>query len=88
MVGLLPTPNGRQEQLSLCRVFHTNVVALTQLVPSLISFYKKAEKTGGANQYYEKFSIRYNIDTILNFLWKLPQYKHVVTSECSSTDPM
>lgn len=48
---------------------------------SLFRLYVDVEHTGSHTQFYDKFSIRYRIGTILESLWYLPDYRKSVQNE-------
>ena len=45
-------------------------LANNHLVSSLIKFYIDIETTGASSEFYDKFSIRFNISVIFISLWK------------------
>ncbi len=45
-------------------------LANTRLVSALIHFYVDVESTGASSEFYDKFSIRFNISVIFISLWK------------------
>ncbi|EPZ32290.1 U box domain-containing protein [Rozella allomycis CSF55] len=55
------------------QLFHDPFV-VSHFIPSLIQFYIDAESTGASSQFYDKFSIRYEISLIFKFLWKLDDH--------------
>jgi ubiquitin conjugation factor E4 B len=64
---LLPTKNN----LLPIDMFEKNQFVVKMLIPGLINFYIDCERTGGNNQFYDKFSIRYRISDIIEYLWNL-----------------
>lgn len=69
----------------------SNIIELNKgiqnnLVETLLKFYKKTEKMGGFNQFFEKFSVRYNIGRILLYIWDMYEYKHLIILECTQMD--
>ena len=56
----IPFEDGYQSP-KLATLFEVNPVSLKHLIPSLLYLYVDIEFTGGANQFYEKFNVRYQI---------------------------
>ena len=52
-------------------MFGRNKFVQTLLIPALVRWYVDCERTGSHNAYYEKFSIRYRISEIIEYLWNL-----------------
>ena len=46
-------------------------MSLKHLIPSLLYLYVDIEFTGGANQFYEKFNVRYQIGELCEYLWSV-----------------
>lgn len=58
-----------------------------QFLPgSLFRLYVDVEHTGSHTQFYDKFSIRYRIGSILESLWYMPDYRKSVRKEASDQD--
>ncbi|KAF0269903.1 hypothetical protein FOG51_03712 [Hanseniaspora uvarum] len=53
----------------------SNKMANDSLLYGLLDFYIKVEKTGGSNEFYDKFNSRYYISMILEQLYKIPFFK-------------
>lgn len=48
----------------------------TQYLPlALTHFWVDIEHTGSSHQFYEKFSIRYNVSHVIRYLWTLPRHR-------------
>eukprot|EP01122_Echinamoeba_exundans_P013130 TRINITY_DN5679_c0_g1_i1.p1 TRINITY_DN5679_c0_g1~~TRINITY_DN5679_c0_g1_i1.p1 ORF type:complete len:1180 (+),score=276.71 TRINITY_DN5679_c0_g1_i1:327-3866(+) len=48
----------------------------TQFLPAAITkYWVDIEHTGASSQFYEKFSIRYNISQVIRYLWTLPRHR-------------
>mgnify|MGYP003365443375 FL=1 len=62
-----------------------NPTASEHLLYGLLDFYIQVEKTGGSNEFYDKFNSRYYISMILEQLYKIPHFKqqliHLALSE-------
>ncbi|KAF7257772.1 hypothetical protein EG68_04645 [Paragonimus skrjabini miyazakii] len=63
-----PAVSGRPNDLHNAVKLHP--LATTHLINSLIQFYIQIESTGATNEFYDKFSIRYNIATIFITWWR------------------
>ena len=44
-------------------------------MPALLRLYVDIEFTGGNNQFYDKFNIRYQIGEILEYAWKVEPHR-------------
>ncbi|TGZ63566.1 hypothetical protein CRM22_006886 [Opisthorchis felineus] len=70
--------------------FHTAVklhpLSTTHLLSSLIQFYINVESTGATNEFYDKFSIRYNISTIFITWWREGFLKTLFIREAESNE--
>ncbi|KAA3674208.1 ubiquitin conjugation factor E4 B [Paragonimus westermani] len=70
--------------------FHNSVklhpLATTHLISSLIRFYIQVESTGATNEFYDKFSIRYNIATIFITWWREGFLKSLFIHEAASDE--
>ncbi|XBW37460.1 hypothetical protein QEN19_003042 [Hanseniaspora menglaensis] len=53
----------------------SNPTASEHLLYGLLDFYIQIEKTGGSNEFYDKFNSRYYISMILEQLYKIPHFK-------------
>lgn len=51
------------------------------LLHALMKFYIEAESTGSHTQFYDKFNIRYEIDTIIKCIWPNPIYRDKLAKE-------
>ncbi|KAA0186712.1 Ubiquitination factor E4B, partial [Fasciolopsis buskii] len=63
-----PSVSGRSNEFHKATKMHP--LATTHLISALIQFYITVESTGATNEFYDKFSIRYNISTILITWWR------------------
>mmetsp|Transcript_140655 Transcript_140655/g.244953 ORF Transcript_140655/g.244953 Transcript_140655/m.244953 type:complete len:956 (-) Transcript_140655:1043-3910(-) len=63
-------------------VFQTTVDP-AKLVPALMVLYCDMENLGGHNQFYEKFTPRYYIAELFNYLWDIPKYKAAFKTEAT-----
>lgn len=52
-----------------------NATANEHLLYGLLDFYIQVEKTGGSNEFYDKFNSRYYTSMILEQLYKIPHFK-------------
>ncbi len=70
-------------------LFERNKFAVLNIIPALIRFYIDCERTGGNNQFYDKFSIRYRISEIIEHLWNSPNsdslFRKSLITECRNT---
>lgn len=71
----IPFEDGYQSQ-KLLSLFEVNPVSLKNLVPSLLYLYVDIEFSGGANQFYEKFNVRYQIGELCEYLWSVQAHKN------------
>lgn len=56
-----------------------------QYVPSfLMKFYTDVETTGSSSEFFDKFTIRYNISIILKGMWDSPVHRQAIVSESRS----
>jgi ubiquitin conjugation factor E4 B len=51
------------------------------LLHALMQFYIEAESTGGHNQFYDKFNIRYEIFQVIRCIWSNPVYRENLDTE-------
>jgi ubiquitin conjugation factor E4 B len=51
------------------------------LLHALMKFYIEAESTGGHNQFYDKFNIRYEIFQVIRCIWSNPVYRENLAKE-------
>ncbi|KAL3317633.1 Ubiquitin conjugation factor E4 B [Cichlidogyrus casuarinus] len=64
-----PISSGHSNVLHEMVITHPLAIKST-LVSSLVNFYIEVESTGASNEFYDKFSIRYNISMIFISMWK------------------
>lgn len=62
-------------------LFASHQLSRKFLPGSLFRLYVDVEHTGSHTQFYDKFSIRYRIGTILESLWYIPDYRRSVQNE-------
>ena len=79
-------PNGRWNP-RMANLFEGHPLALAHLVPSLLRLYVDIEFTGGANQFYDKFNIRYQIGEICEYLWKVEPHRRAWGTLAKSDSP-
>ena len=48
---------------------------------SLMKFYTDVESTGSANEFYDKFTIRYHISIVLKTMWDSPRHRQLMIAE-------
>lgn len=70
----IPFEDGYQSP-KLATLFEVNPVSLKHLIPSLLYLYVDIEFTGGANQFYEKFNVRYQIGELCEYLWSVGAHR-------------
>ncbi|KAI8591732.1 ubiquitin elongating factor core-domain-containing protein [Geranomyces variabilis] len=75
-----------QNSGSLDGVFCTHPLAKQLLVSNLMKFYVDAEHTGAHSQFYDKFSIRYNISQVLKSVWSDRGHQMQVVLLSQNTD--
>ncbi|KAJ3156245.1 hypothetical protein HDU86_004009 [Geranomyces michiganensis] len=75
-----------QSSGSLDGVFCTHPMAKQLLVSNLMKFYVDAEHTGAHSQFYDKFSIRYNISQVLKSVWSDRGHQKQVVLLSQNTD--
>lgn len=61
-----------------------NPLSLDPLPSCLMKFYTDVETTGSSSEFYDKFSIRYNISSILKGMWQLPMHRQMIVNESKS----
>lgn len=64
-------------------LFNGHKMAQQNLPSALFRLYVDVEHTGSHTQFYDKFSIRYRIGSIVESLWSLPAYRASVRREAS-----
>lgn len=64
-------------------LFQGHKMAQKYLPSALFRLYVDVEHTGSHTQFYDKFSIRYRIGSIVESLWYLPDYRASVRREAS-----
>ncbi|XP_075218617.1 ubiquitination factor E4B [Lycorma delicatula] len=56
-----------------------------QYLPSfLMKFYTDVETTGSSSEFFDKFTIRYNISIILKGMWESPVHRQAIVNESGS----
>lgn len=58
--------------------------ATKYLLHGLMKFYNEVENTGGHNQFYDKFNIRYEIFQIIKCIWPNPAYREQLSIEAET----
>ena len=81
----IPFEDGYQSQ-KLMTLFEVNPVSLKNLIPSLLYLYVDIEFSGGANQFYEKFNVRYQIGELCEYLWSVQSHRNAWI-KLASEDP-
>ncbi|XP_043227307.1 ubiquitin conjugation factor E4 B-like [Amphibalanus amphitrite] len=51
---------------------------------SLMKFYTDVESTGSANEFYDKFTIRYHISIVLKTMWDSPRHRQLMIAESNT----
>jgi ubiquitin conjugation factor E4 B len=77
--GVWPVP-GRQRGI-LGDLLNSTPFCLQHLLHSLMKFYSDCESTGGHNQFYDKFNIRYEIFQVIRAVWGTPVYRENLNTE-------
>lgn len=67
-----PNPTLSNKMASL---FEGHPLAMAHLTPNLLKLYVDIEFTGGHNAFYEKFTIRFRIAELLEYLWGVPSHQ-------------
>eukprot|EP00871_Galdieria_phlegrea_P000638 jgi/Galph1/1575/GphlegSOOS_G266.1 len=62
----------------------SNMLCQKYLPGALIRFYVEVEHTGSHSQFYDKFSIRYHITCIFDFMWHISNYRSCIRSEAEN----
>ncbi|KDD71566.1 ubiquitin elongating factor, partial [Helicosporidium sp. ATCC 50920] len=77
--GLMPPPEGeagfRRVGGELGALLQAHPLVVSSLVHSLVQLYVDIEMTDRHNTFYEKFTTRYQIGEVLEYLWDLPQHR-------------
>ena len=60
---------------ALANLFEGHPLMLAHLVPAALRLYVDIEFTGAANQFYDKFNIRYQIGEICEYLWRVEPHR-------------
>mmetsp|Transcript_49581 Transcript_49581/g.117977 ORF Transcript_49581/g.117977 Transcript_49581/m.117977 type:complete len:586 (+) Transcript_49581:2-1759(+) len=60
---------------NLASLFQEHAITLQHLVPTLIQFYIDVEVTGANSQFYEKFTYRHHMSTLLLYVCQYPAYR-------------
>jgi ubiquitin conjugation factor E4 B len=71
---------GRQKGL-LGDILNSSPFCVKHLLHALMMFYIEAETTGGHNQFYDKFNIRFEIFHIIRSIWTNPVYRENLNTE-------
>ncbi|KER19241.1 hypothetical protein T265_11921 [Opisthorchis viverrini] len=72
--------------LVLFVICHAHFIRNPYLVAKFIEFYINVESTGATNEFYDKFSIRYNISTIFITWWREGFLKTLFIREAESNE--
>lgn len=70
-----------QSNVAMEALFAGHELASAHLPSTLFKLYVDVELTGSHNQFYDKFSIRYNIGYIIESMWRFPQYRQSMRSD-------
>jgi ubiquitin conjugation factor E4 B len=70
---------GRTDVLNSRTLNHP--LAEKYLAISLMKFYTDVEVTGSHTEFYDKFQIRYEINTLFKFFWSTPDHKAAILQE-------
>jgi ubiquitin conjugation factor E4 B len=65
--------------------FTEHYLATDQLPQALMRTYTSCENMGGSNEFFDKFSVRYHISTILIHLWEQPAHHACIIAESRSS---
>jgi len=67
-----------EKHVNFSHLFAGNPIFEVFLVNSLVVVFVDAEKTGAANQFYEKFSIRYAICSVLTYILNMSSSQNYI----------
>eukprot|EP00271_Cylindrocystis_brebissonii_P000919 TRINITY_DN11118_c0_g1_i1.p1 TRINITY_DN11118_c0_g1~~TRINITY_DN11118_c0_g1_i1.p1 ORF type:complete len:1080 (-),score=209.96 TRINITY_DN11118_c0_g1_i1:1215-4454(-) len=59
----------------MAALFEGHPLAMQHLTPNLLKIYVDMEFTGGHNAFYDKFSARFQISSLLEYLWGVPSHQ-------------
>ncbi|KAF6038955.1 hypothetical protein EB796_002739 [Bugula neritina] len=81
-------PSIQNSTNEFCRQIYEHPIALDHLMASLMIFYVDIESTGSHNEFFDKFSIRYQISVIFKTLWANPSHKSqfISTANAAKSD--
>ncbi|ODQ65742.1 hypothetical protein NADFUDRAFT_46380 [Nadsonia fulvescens var. elongata DSM 6958] len=77
--GSLELGNGASGYL--VDLFNSDPLTLKHLFHAMMNFYIEIERTGGSNQFYDKFNYRYFASQIFKCLWNSPTYRKQLERE-------
>ncbi|EGG14916.1 U box domain-containing protein [Cavenderia fasciculata] len=81
--SFVPIKEQRGYQKDMTGLFSSSEIVKQNLIPSLMKFYVDIESTGRHNQFYEKFSYRYDSARIMTYLWESNLYfQQRIIMEC------
>jgi len=66
-------------------IYGANKLASTHLPTALMSFYVDIEFTGRSSSFYDKFTHRYHIASLVKYLWQLPDYRSSIANAASDS---
>ncbi|KDQ11048.1 hypothetical protein BOTBODRAFT_35587 [Botryobasidium botryosum FD-172 SS1] len=69
---------GNQRHGVMGPLLNSHPLALTHLMPALMSFYVEVEQTGAHSQFYDKFDARRNISYIFKAIWSNPSHREAL----------
>ncbi|WFD25906.1 RING-type E3 ubiquitin transferase [Malassezia nana] len=81
MLSYLVMPYGPLRAGVLSDTLNTHPLALSHLVPALMTFWIEAESTGSNTQFYDKFNIRFHLSQVFQAIWDTPEHKRQLHDE-------
>ncbi|XP_017783423.1 PREDICTED: ubiquitin conjugation factor E4 B isoform X1 [Nicrophorus vespilloides] len=77
-------PQVQNNTESLHNRIMSHQISQTLLPSSLMKFYTDVETTGSSSEFYDKFTIRYNISLIFKGMWVSPVHRQALINESRS----
>lgn len=68
------------------RLVQSDSAVRKDLMGVLMRFYVEIEYTGGHGQFFEKFSVRYELAYVMKYLWKIPGHHEAFLKQCDDAD--
>lgn len=76
--------SGHMKAKNVYERFMDNPMSQNGLPSALMKFYTDIETTGQSTEFYDKFTIRFNISVILKGMWDSPVHKQAIIKESRS----